>query len=108
MVDYQYLPDMNDPVAKLRIAMDEMDGTIPPSLLCDIVPLPSFPVDAIRAYSIPAEKEDYVLPLNPLPMELDPQLAEDQPSDQVIKTRSNLRLFPPPVFTRQGIPQNYK
>ena len=26
MVDYQFQPDMNDPVAKLRIAMDNMDG----------------------------------------------------------------------------------
>jgi hypothetical protein len=28
MVDYQYQPDMNDPAAKLRIAMDNMDGTL--------------------------------------------------------------------------------
>lgn len=27
MVDYQYQIDMNDPVAKLRLAMDNMDGT---------------------------------------------------------------------------------
>jgi general transcription factor 3C polypeptide 5 (transcription factor C subunit 1) len=26
MADYQYQPDMNDPVAKLRLAMDNMDG----------------------------------------------------------------------------------
>lgn len=26
MVDYQYQPDMNDPIAKLRSAMDNMDG----------------------------------------------------------------------------------
>jgi hypothetical protein len=26
MADYQFLPDMNDPVAKLRLAMDRMDG----------------------------------------------------------------------------------
>jgi hypothetical protein len=28
MADYQFLPDMNDPVAKLRLAMDRMDGAI--------------------------------------------------------------------------------
>ena len=28
MVDYQYQPDMNDPIAKLRVAMDNMDGKI--------------------------------------------------------------------------------
>lgn len=26
MADYQYQPDINDPVAKLRTAMDNMDG----------------------------------------------------------------------------------
>lgn len=26
MVDYQYQPDMNDPIAKLRVAMENMDG----------------------------------------------------------------------------------
>lgn len=26
MVDYQYQPDMSDPVSKLRVAMDNMDG----------------------------------------------------------------------------------
>jgi hypothetical protein len=26
MADYQYQPDMNDPVTKLRAAMDNMDG----------------------------------------------------------------------------------
>jgi general transcription factor 3C polypeptide 5 (transcription factor C subunit 1) len=28
MADYQYQPDMNDPVAKLRVAMDNMDGAL--------------------------------------------------------------------------------
>ena len=26
MIDYQYFPNMDDPVAKLRLAMDNMDG----------------------------------------------------------------------------------
>lgn len=26
MVDYQYQPDMNDPISKLRLSMDNMDG----------------------------------------------------------------------------------
>ena len=26
MVDYQYLPDMRDPITQLRRAMDTMDG----------------------------------------------------------------------------------
>lgn len=30
MADFQYQPDMSDPVAKLRLAMDTMDGIIAP------------------------------------------------------------------------------
>lgn len=26
MADYQYIPNMSDPVAQLRMAMDKMDG----------------------------------------------------------------------------------
>lgn len=29
MVDYQYQVDMNDPVAKLRVAMNNLDGILP-------------------------------------------------------------------------------
>jgi len=87
MVDYQYQIDLNDPVAKLRLAMASMD------------------VDAIRQYSIPEEKEDYTLPVNPV---LDPQLVPDSADPQSTPAaRSNLRLFPPPLFSRQGISQNY-
>ncbi|KAJ7095191.1 RNA polymerase III transcription factor IIIC subunit-domain-containing protein [Mycena belliarum] len=98
MADYQYQPDMNDPVTKLRLAMDSMD------------------VEAIRAYVIPPEKADYMVPA-PAPssqgasidMNLDPELTgiplpgpnPDQPM------RSNLRLFPPPLFSRQTLPQLY-
>lgn len=28
MADYQYQVDLNDPVAKLRLAMDKMDGEL--------------------------------------------------------------------------------
>lgn len=84
MADYQFQPDMSDPVAQLRVAMNRMD------------------VDAIRRYSIPDEKEDYSLSLGgSIRAEIDPQLT-----DQTL-SRSNLRLFPPPLFSRQGIPQNY-
>ena len=83
MADYHYQPDMNDPVAKLRSAMNNMD------------------VDAIRRYTIPSEREDYSFPITDL--NLDSQHLTGE-----IKSRSNLRLFPPPVFSRQGIPQNYQ
>ncbi|KAI6105731.1 RNA polymerase III transcription factor IIIC subunit-domain-containing protein [Pisolithus sp. B1] len=84
MADYQFQPDMSDPVAQLRVAMNRMD------------------VDAVRRYTISDEKEDYSLPLGESNrVEIDPQLT-----DQTL-CRSNLRLFPPPLFSRQGIPQNY-
>ncbi|KAG2152028.1 RNA polymerase III transcription factor IIIC subunit-domain-containing protein [Suillus cothurnatus] len=87
MADYQFQPDMSDPLAQLRLAMDRMD------------------VDAIRQYSVPEEKEDYVVPASTHPPELDPALAEQ--NEQTFGSRSNLRLFPPPLFSRQNVPQNY-
>ncbi|EGO01771.1 hypothetical protein SERLA73DRAFT_177265 [Serpula lacrymans var. lacrymans S7.3] len=87
MADYQYQPDMNDPLSQLRLAMDRMD------------------VDAIRNYRIPDEKEDYIIHQHDVSPNLDPALAEQ--SRQQAPSQSNLRLFPPPVFSRQGIPQNY-
>ena len=68
--------------------------------------LGSCTVESIRQYSIPEEKEDYTLSANPV---LDPQLISESTEPQsVANSRSNLRLFPPPLFSRQGISQNYK
>ncbi|KAJ7499127.1 RNA polymerase III transcription factor IIIC subunit-domain-containing protein [Mycena latifolia] len=98
MADYQYQPDMNDPVTKLRLAMDSMD------------------VEAIRTYVIPPEKADYMVPATAsssqgtdIDMNLDPELTgiplpEPDPDQPM---RSNLRLFPPPLFSRQTLPQSY-
>ncbi|KAF9221850.1 hypothetical protein BS17DRAFT_784069 [Gyrodon lividus] len=89
MADYQFQPDMSDPVAQLRLAMDRMD------------------VDAIRMYTVPEEKEDYVVSaLSEIQPPIDPQLAQES-GQATSATRSNLRPFPPPIFGRQGIPQNY-
>ncbi|KAJ7431284.1 RNA polymerase III transcription factor IIIC subunit-domain-containing protein [Mycena galericulata] len=98
MADYQYQPDMNDPITKLRLAMDNMD------------------VEAIRTYTIPPEKADYMVPVaasssqsTDIDMNLDPELTgiplPERNPDQPM--RSNLRLFPPPLFSRQTIPQFY-
>ncbi|KAI0771512.1 RNA polymerase III transcription factor IIIC subunit-domain-containing protein [Trametes elegans] len=93
MADFQYQPDMSDPVAHLRKAMDTMD------------------VDGILRYHILPEREDYTVP-NPdsSAMDIDPQLlteGESANSAANTKIRSNLRLFTPPLFSRQGVPQNY-
>ena len=48
-------------------------------------------VNFLKNYTIPSEKEDYI-----------------QPATDSQSTRSNLRMFPPPMFSRQNIFQNYK
>lgn len=75
------------------------------------------PVEAIRTYIIPPEKADYMVPATSsasqgtdIDMNLDPALTgipipEPNPDQPM---RSNLRLFPPPLFSRQTIPQLYK
>ncbi|TDL29471.1 hypothetical protein BD410DRAFT_24170 [Rickenella mellea] len=84
MADYQYMPNVDDPVTQLRFAMDRMD------------------VQAIKNYTIPTEKEDYTTRTHT-------SVGEDDHMDGTSE-RSNLRLPPPPIFSRQGIPQlyNYK
>ncbi|KAG6911660.1 hypothetical protein DXG01_007910 [Tephrocybe rancida] len=103
MVDYQYQPDMNDPISKLRVAMDEMD------------------VDALQTYTIPEEKADYTVPVQgasgitlDMDVNLDPELtgvtvpqSQQESQTSMPATTSNLRLFPPPLFSRQTIPQAY-
>ncbi|KAJ3807736.1 RNA polymerase III transcription factor IIIC subunit-domain-containing protein [Lentinula aff. lateritia] len=107
MVDFQFLPDSDDPISRLRSAMDRMD------------------VQAITSYRTPPEKEDYRIAseslfsnaasiLGPPEMNIDPQLVEEgiDPANNTKPSsgqafRSNLRLFPPPIFSRQGIAQSY-
>ncbi|TFY80278.1 hypothetical protein EWM64_g3735 [Hericium alpestre] len=94
MVDYQFQPDMSDPVSKLRMAMNAMDA------------------DGIRSYSIPQEKEEYTLAEDPDAMQIDPQLAIDPQliggsQEHAPRRKTTLRMFPPPLFSRQTIPQNY-
>ncbi len=56
-------------------------------------------MDAILTYTIPAQKADYTPAL--------PALADIHPS-AIPPPLSDLRLFPPPLFSRQTIPQAYK
>lgn len=94
MVDFQFHPDNNDPIAKLRVAMNNMD------------------VEALLAYVIPEEKADYMTPFATesghnvnAPMAEVPALQIQNATSTMMK--SNLRLFPPPLFSRQTIPQGY-
>ncbi|EPQ59371.1 hypothetical protein GLOTRDRAFT_70737 [Gloeophyllum trabeum ATCC 11539] len=86
MADFQYQPDAQDPVVKLRNALDKMD------------------IEGIRSYTIPEEKEDYTT-LSMPEVQIDPQLTCEPGTEP--KIVSNLRMFPPPLFSRQSVPQNY-
>ncbi|KAH8106055.1 RNA polymerase III transcription factor IIIC subunit-domain-containing protein [Cristinia sonorae] len=95
MADYQYKCDARDPVLVLRSSMDKLD------------------VDGIMKYSIPEEKEDYLIPkptsTAETDMVIDPQLLSDsqQTESTAVEMKSNIRLFPPPLFSRQSVPHNY-
>ncbi|KAJ3558658.1 hypothetical protein NM688_g793 [Phlebia brevispora] len=93
MADYQYRFSREDSISKLRYAMQTMD------------------VEGILNYNISEEQEDYTVavPSNEMDVDIDPALVEaKERAPQTI--RSNLRLPPPPLFSRQTIPQiyNYK
>lgn len=65
--------------------------------------------NAIKNFTFGLEKEEYYVADQSTPT-LDPSLLTDE---EVItmkepKYRSDLRMMPPPVFSRQGIPQMYK
>ena len=67
-------------------------------------------VEGICGYRFPQETEDYTIEdPSAMDVDIDPQLVgRSLPEAQHSTQRSNLRLFPPPIFSRQGIPQNYK
>ena len=65
------------------------------------------PVDAIRKFAIPEEKEDYTAPRDPDAMVIDPELS-GEPSAATVEMKSTMRTFPPPLFSRISIPQQYK
>ncbi|KLO18083.1 hypothetical protein SCHPADRAFT_136378 [Schizopora paradoxa] len=95
MADFQFTPDMTDPVVKLRMAMDNMD------------------VQAICNYTVPPEEEDYGIPKDFDTSTTAPASAAstELPSDPMQRqSGSHLRLLPPPLFSRQIVPHiyNYK
>ena len=68
-------------------------------------------VEGIRGFQFPQEMEDYTTTddASAMDVDIDSQLVgRAHPEAQHSTQRSNLRLFPPPIFSRQGIPQNYK
>ncbi|PPQ95507.1 hypothetical protein CVT26_008535 [Gymnopilus dilepis] len=97
MVDYQFFPNPDDPITKLRMAMNNMD------------------VNFLSTYTIPAESSKAAAQPSStttdkdIDMNLDPQLLTDSEmaKARTSQPQSALRLFPPPLFSRQTIPQGY-
>ncbi|KAF8316858.1 hypothetical protein DL93DRAFT_2077675 [Clavulina sp. PMI_390] len=109
MADFQYAPPLNDRVSNIRAMMDRMDAR------------------AMQNFTFEPEQEDYYLdpdlggvepPNDGAEMDVDEPPNTDaikntpkqkQPDKEEDRTgpRSNLRLFPPPVFSRQALPHPY-
>lgn len=77
----------------------------------------SLTVDTLRSYVVPEEKADYMVPFSgqanmEVDVNVDPRLTGSSSAQPLpesgVTMRSNLRLFPPPLFSRQTIPQAYK
>jgi general transcription factor 3C polypeptide 5 (transcription factor C subunit 1) len=70
-------------------------------------------VQALCSYTIPKENKGHKPPATisnkPADVNLDPQLLgiSDTPDNQAALS-GGLRLFPPPLFSRQAVPQGYK
>ena len=105
MADFQYLPDMNDPVAKLRMAMKNWDGQ---PFFMFIADADWTLVNGLHSYIIPVETLNTSMPCgsHSVPMDLDSEVVNIS-LDQM-ETGPRLRAFPPPLFSRQGIPQGYR
>ena len=98
---------MSDPIAQLRMSMDRLDGVSDPEE-SEASSLIYMTAQAIKDFKFGPEKEDYSVMDQSIP--LDPSLihVDEDTVMQKLKYRSNLRMMPPPVFSRQGIPQMYK
>lgn len=117
MADFQFQPNTSDPVSRLRSSMDCMDGElhIVHSMLKAELMRRSCPVEGILKYSIPEEQEDYTIEeeSGATDFAIDPQLRDPEDASSSAtpngpRIRSNLRLPPPPLFSRQAVPQIYK
>lgn len=98
MADFQYRPNVSDPVTRLRTAMQKMDGMFSSKYQGHISAEYSV-VNFLKDYVIPSEREDYTNPDSTAPT------ADGLSGPPVC---SNLRMFAPPIFSRQTIFQNYK
>ncbi|KAF9514110.1 hypothetical protein BS47DRAFT_1343430 [Hydnum rufescens UP504] len=87
MVDFQYQPDPNDRITKLRASIDQMD----------------------EDYTIyePSTSSPAAGPSTNIAIDANQESEGWNREEKALVARSNLRMFPPPLFSRQGIQQNY-
>ncbi|KAG8746768.1 tau 95 subunit of transcription factor TFIIIC [Ceratobasidium sp. 414] len=102
MADFQYQPDEDDYIVQMRRAMDRLN------------------VDTVRSFDFEPLEENYGTgqPASQNSTTTDPDRMEvdDDPTSSAAPTgavptnapKSQLKLIPPPLFSRQGIAQHYK
>lgn len=117
MADFQYQPDPDDRIVKVRQQMDAMDGRRHPGHEPSIgfgCLISARIARGLQNFTLAPELEDYTIYDEPPVSDLGaPDSTNDtsNPGPSAApssKPRSNLRLFPPPLFSRQTIPQLYK
>ncbi|KAG8724936.1 tau 95 subunit of transcription factor TFIIIC [Ceratobasidium sp. 395] len=102
MADFQFQPDEDDYIVQMRHAMDRLD------------------VDAVQSFELEPLRENYgsdqstpqsstIADPNHMDMDIDPNLPTTSTTAITKDTvpKSQLKLIPPPLFSRQGIPQHY-
>ncbi|KAG8723705.1 tau 95 subunit of transcription factor TFIIIC [Ceratobasidium sp. 395] len=102
MADFQFQPDEDDYIVQMRHAMDRLD------------------VDAVQSFDLEPLRENYgsgqptpqssaTADPNRMDVDIDPNLPKTSTTAVVgdIESKSQLKLIPPPLFSRQGIPQHY-
>ncbi|KAF8341420.1 RNA polymerase III transcription factor IIIC subunit-domain-containing protein [Cantharellus anzutake] len=91
LADFHFQPDPNDRISQLRASAETMDAR------------------QFQGFTFEPELEDYVVQEPPSGKEYVEGITEPE-SPSKWPSRSNLRLMPPPILSRQTIPQvyNYK
>ncbi|EJU06250.1 hypothetical protein DACRYDRAFT_73628 [Dacryopinax primogenitus] len=89
MADFAFSPPEDEPIMNLRKSMDNLDAK------------------AILAFEFKPVKEDYVVYPPGVSASPAPGTTKGASSDPSAQPTSNLRLFPPPRFSRAAVPALY-
>ncbi|KAG8738626.1 tau 95 subunit of transcription factor TFIIIC [Ceratobasidium sp. 428] len=102
MADFQFQPDEDDYIVQMRHAMDRLD------------------VDAVQSFDLEPLRENYgsgqptpqssaTVDPNRMDVDVNPDIPTTSTTaiEKDAGPKSQLKLIPPPLFSRQGIPQHY-